>query len=43
MVSHLIVSFMGASVIGHGSMLSLSIANWRNLLNSQSPVYDGDR
>ncbi len=24
-------------------MLSLSIAKWRDLLNSQSPVYDGDR
>jgi hypothetical protein len=24
-------------------MLSLCIAKWRNLLNSQSPVYDGDR
>jgi hypothetical protein len=24
-------------------MLSLSIAKWRNLLNSQSLVYDGDR
>jgi hypothetical protein len=43
MISRLIVSFVGASVIGHGSMLSLSIAKWRNLLNSQSPVYDGDR
>jgi hypothetical protein len=43
MVSRLIVSFMGASVIGHGSMLLLSFAKWRNLLNSQSPVYDGDR
>ncbi len=31
------------SVIGHGSMLSLSIAKWRDLLNSQLPVYDGDR
>ncbi len=31
------------AVIGHSSMLSLSIAKWRNLLNSQSPVYDGDR
>ncbi len=30
-------------VIGHGLMLSLSIAKWSNLLNSQSPVYDGDR
>ncbi len=43
MVSHLIVSFVGASVIGHGLMLSRSIAKWRNLLNIQSPVYDGDR
>jgi hypothetical protein len=24
-------------------VLSLSIAKWRNLLNSQSLVYDGDR
>ncbi len=24
-------------------MLLRSIARWRNLLNSQSPVYDGDR
>jgi hypothetical protein len=31
------------AVIGHGSMLSLGIAKWRILLNSQSPVYDGDR
>ncbi len=30
-------------VIGHGLMLSLSIAKWRDSLNSQSPVYDGDR
>ena len=43
MVSHLIVSFVGASVIGHGSILSLSIANWHDLLNNQLPVYDGDR
>jgi hypothetical protein len=43
MVSCLKVSFMGASVIGHGSMLLLSTAKWRNSLNSQSPVYDGDR
>jgi hypothetical protein len=43
MVSHLIVSFVGASVIGHGSMLLLSIAKWRDSLNSQSPVFDGDR
>ncbi len=34
---------MGASVIGHGLMLLLSIAKWRNLLNSQSPVYVGDK
>jgi hypothetical protein len=43
MISRLIASFVGASVIGHGLMLSLSIAKWRNLLNSQSPVYVGDR
>ncbi len=30
-------------VIGHGLMLSLSIAKWRDFLNSQSLVYDGDR
>ncbi len=29
--------------MGHGLMLSLSIAKRRNLLNSQSPVYVGDR
>jgi hypothetical protein len=43
MISRLVVSFMGASVIGHGLMLLLSIAKWRNLLNSQSLVYNGDR
>jgi hypothetical protein len=43
MVSRLIVSFVGASVMGHGLMLLLSIAKSRNLLNSQPPVYDGDR
>jgi hypothetical protein len=43
MVSRLIVSSMGASVIGHGSMLLLSIAKWRDSLNSLLPVYDGDR
>ena len=42
-ISRLIVSFVGASVIGHGLMLLLSIAKWRNLLNSQMLVYDGDR
>ncbi len=30
-------------VIGHGSMLLLSITKWRDSLNSQLPVYDGDR
>jgi hypothetical protein len=30
------------NVIGHGLMLLLSIAKWRDLLNSQSPVYVGD-
>jgi hypothetical protein len=39
----MIVSFMGASVIGHGLMLLLSIAKWHDLRNSQSPVNDGDR
>jgi hypothetical protein len=43
MISHLIVSFVGASVIGHGLMLSLSITKWCDLLNSQSLVYNGDR
>jgi hypothetical protein len=43
MISRLIASFVGASVIGYGLMLSLSIAKWRNLLNSQSLVYAGDR
>ncbi len=43
MISRMIVSFVGASVIGHGLMLSLGIAKWRDLLNSQLPVYDGDR
>ena len=43
MISRLIVSFVGASVIGHGLMLSLSIPKWCGLLNSQSPVYDSDR
>ncbi len=31
------------SDIGHGFMLSLSIAKWRNLLDSQLLVYDGDK
>jgi hypothetical protein len=43
MISHPIASFVGASVIGHGLMLSLSIARWCNLLNSQSLVYVGDK
>jgi hypothetical protein len=30
-------------VIGHGLMKLLSIAKWRDSLNSQLPVYDGDR
>jgi hypothetical protein len=42
MISRLIASFMGASVIGHGLMLLLSTAKWHDLLNSQSPVYVGD-
>jgi hypothetical protein len=43
MISRLIASFVGASVIGHGLMLLLSIAKWRNLLNSQLLVYVGDK
>jgi hypothetical protein len=43
MISHLIVSFVGASVIGHGLMLLLSIAKWHDLLDSKLLVYDGDR
>jgi hypothetical protein len=43
MISRLVVSFLGEGVIGHGLMLLLSIAKWRNLLNSQSLVYDGDK
>ena len=43
MISGMIVSFVGASVIGHGLMLLLSIAKGHDLLNSQSLVYDGDR
>jgi hypothetical protein len=43
MISHLVASFVGASVIGHGLMLLLSITKWRDLLNSQLLVYDGDR
>ncbi len=30
-------------VIGHGLVLLFSIAKWRDLLNSQSLVYVGDR
>jgi hypothetical protein len=43
MISRLTASFVGASVIGHGLMLSLSIAKWRDLLNSQLPVYVGNK
>ncbi len=43
MISHLIASFLWASIISHGSMLLLSIAKGRDLLSSQSLVYDGDR
>jgi hypothetical protein len=43
MISRLIASFVGASVIGHGLILLLSIAKRHDLLNSQSPVYVGDR
>jgi hypothetical protein len=31
-----------SAVIGHGLMLLLSIAKWRDWLNSQLPVYVGD-
>ncbi len=43
MISRLIVSFVGASVIGHGLILLLSITKWRDLLNIQSLVYVGDK
>jgi hypothetical protein len=43
MISHLVASFMGASVTGHGVMLLLSIAKWRDSLNSQLLMYVGDR
>ncbi len=43
MISSLIVSFVGAGVIDHGLMLLLSITKWRDLVNSQSLVYDGDK
>jgi hypothetical protein len=43
MISRLIVSFVGASIIGHGQVLLLSIAKWRDLLTSQLLVYNGDR
>ncbi len=43
MISCLIVSFLGVSVIGHGLMLLLRRAKWRDLLNSQLLVYDGDK
>jgi hypothetical protein len=42
MILRLIASFVGASVIDHGLMLSLSIAKWHDLLNSQLLVYVGD-
>jgi hypothetical protein len=43
MISPLIASFVGVSVIGHGLMLFLSIAKRHNLLNNQLLVYVGDR
>jgi hypothetical protein len=43
MILHMIVSCVRVSVISHGLMLPLSIAEWRNLLSSQSLVYNGDR
>jgi hypothetical protein len=35
-------SHVRGTAIGHGLMLTLSIAKWRDSLNSQSPVYVGD-
>jgi hypothetical protein len=43
MISHLIALFLGAIVIGHGSVLSLSIAKWQDLLKGHLLVYNGDR
>ncbi len=43
MISRLIASFFGGGLIGHGLMPLFSIAKWRDLLNSQLPVYDSDR
>jgi hypothetical protein len=43
MISRMIVSFVGVSVIGHGLILLLSIAKWHDSLNSQLPVHDCDR
>jgi hypothetical protein len=43
MISCLIVSFVGGSVIGHGYVRLLSIAKWQDLPNSQLLVYAGDR
>jgi hypothetical protein len=40
LVSGMIASFVGVSVIGHGDPI---IAKRCNSLNSQSLVYDGDR
>jgi hypothetical protein len=40
---HLVEMGVISSVIGHGLMLLLSIAKWRDLLNSQLLVYDGDK
>ena len=40
LISHLIASFMEASVIGHGNQ---NIAKWRNLLNHSLFVYGGDK
>jgi hypothetical protein len=43
MISRLIASFVGASVIGNGEVLTLSIAKSCNLLASQLLMYNGDR
>jgi hypothetical protein len=41
--AHAKPKFEPPTVIGHGLMLLLSIAKWRDSLNRQPPVYDGNR
>jgi hypothetical protein len=43
MISHLIASFEGVSVIGHGYASLLSIAKWHYLLKCLLLVHDSDR